>query len=73
MKSVCVMNQELRQVKILRSLNLGCIQKVVDSGDPEAKRKQRFVCPTCRNIIKYGDEGIIGLPKNTSLEHLVKR
>jgi len=51
----------------------GCIQQVVDKGDKETKKKQRFVCPTCRNIIKYGAEGIEALPKNINLEFAARR
>lgn len=50
-----------------------CIEQVVDSSDKESKKRKRFICPTCRNIIKYGDEGIEALPKNLNLEVAVAR
>lgn len=51
----------------------GCIGKIVNSSSQDSREKQCFTCPSCRNIIKYGHDGIKGLPANTGLDNAVKR
>ena len=51
----------------------GCIGKIVNSSSKDSRDKKCFTCPSCRNIIKYGHDGIKGLPANTGLDNAVKR
>jgi len=49
----------------------GCIKRVVDSTDEQQKRLYQFFCPTCRNIIEYGEGGIDLLQKNMKMDQAI--
>lgn len=51
----------------------GCISSIVSSSSHDSKQKKCFTCPSCRNIIKYGQDGIKALPRNRNIESAIKR
>nr|XP_039268630.1 tripartite motif-containing protein 46-like isoform X1 [Styela clava] len=50
-----------------------CTEMLITTSDLVLQKRSRFICPTCRNIIKYGPEGVDCLPRNVNLEQAVVR
>ncbi|CAG5108176.1 Oidioi.mRNA.OKI2018_I69.chr1.g3668.t2.cds [Oikopleura dioica] len=51
----------------------GCIKRVVDASEEQQKRLYQFFCPTCRNIIEYGEGGIDLLQKNMKMAQAITK
>ena len=68
-----IMNFTVMEIVFFEPFITGCISSIVSSSSHDSKQKKCFTCPSCRNIIKYGQDGIKALPRNRNVESAIKR